>query len=136
MATFRIKKTLCLISQISKDFNSEILYFYSGGNFNFENNSSYQNNLPPYEGFGTETWPDGACYTGNYKYGKRQGHGEFKWSDGSVYTGCFINNHMQGHGRYIWGDGKQFTGNWKQSKMHGKGIFTWPSGRTYEGEYK
>ena len=50
------------------------------------------------DGLGKETWPDGACYEGEYKKGKKYGKGEFNWSDGSHYDGNFIENNIHGKG--------------------------------------
>lgn len=51
------------------------------------------------DGKGKETWPDGACYEGDYKNGKKSGRGLFKWSDGSQYDGSFQENHIHGKGK-------------------------------------
>ncbi len=47
---------------------------------------------------GTETWPDGAKYEGDYVEGKKQGRGTFKWADGSCYSGEFYDNNIHGYG--------------------------------------
>ena len=53
------------------------------------------------DGHGKETWPDGACYEGEYKNGKKSGKGLFKWPDGSQYDGFFQENHIHGKGNFI-----------------------------------
>jgi len=38
-------------------------------------------------GHGTESWPDGARYEGNYEDGKKEGMGKLTFADGSFYQG-------------------------------------------------
>jgi hypothetical protein len=48
------------------------------------------------DGFGRETWPDGAEYIGEFLKGQKVGKGNFKWSDGAKYEGIFDNNMING----------------------------------------
>lgn len=43
-------------------------------------------------GKGTETWPDGSIYIGDFKNGKKDGRGIYKWAQGSVYEGEWKSN--------------------------------------------
>ena len=49
-------------------------------------------------GFGTETWPGGARYSGNYSEGLKQGSGAYYWADGTEYVGEWRENEINGHG--------------------------------------
>ena len=59
---------------------------------------------------GKETWPDGACYEGEYRAGKKSGKGKFRWADGSEYKGQFYENYIHGKGCYTWNDKREYTG--------------------------
>lgn len=56
------------------------------------------NDMP--HGEGTEHWPDGAHFEGEYKDGEKNGRGYFKWADGSTYEGEFANGCIDGYGLY------------------------------------
>jgi hypothetical protein len=61
-------------------------------------------------GHGIQTWPDGANYEGEWKFGRVNGYGVFNHSSGDKYKGNFEEDKAQGHG-----------------------IFTCKSGQIYEG---
>lgn len=61
-------------------------------------------------GFGSEVWPDGAKYEGNYVDGKKNGKGILNFQDGSRYEGDFQDNDIQGYGTYHWPDKRVYTG--------------------------
>ncbi len=44
------------------------------------------------EGFGIQTWRDGAKYVGYWKNHMASGFGKFCHSDGDVYIGIFLVN--------------------------------------------
>ena len=41
------------------------------------------------EGVGTEKWPDGTKFSGNYKSGVKKGFGIQIWNDRSTFSGGF-----------------------------------------------
>ncbi|CAD8120820.1 unnamed protein product [Paramecium sonneborni] len=88
------------------------------------------------DGFGTQVWPDGAQYEGQWKDDKAQGKGIFKHADGDIYDGEWENDKANGYGTYIHADGSKYEGLWKDDKQHGYGTETWVDGSKYEGNYK
>ena len=62
--------------------------------------------------FGTDNYPSGSRYIGEWKDGKEHGQGIF-----------------------IWADGEEYIGHWKNGEKHGQGTYTYPSGAKYVGEW-
>ena len=88
------------------------------------------------EGFGIQTWADGARYEGEFVSGEKQGFGIKTTSNGQSYAGFWRHNNRCGHGTYTWPSGSCYTGNFKHGDNHGWGKYTWHNGKIYEGEYK
>eukprot|EP00826_Nyctotherus_ovalis_P049061 TRINITY_DN5861_c0_g1_i10.p2 TRINITY_DN5861_c0_g1~~TRINITY_DN5861_c0_g1_i10.p2 ORF type:complete len:223 (+),score=39.70 TRINITY_DN5861_c0_g1_i10:203-871(+) len=88
------------------------------------------------EGKGTQLWPDGAKYEGEWRNGKACGKGKFWHVDGDVFEGDWENDKANGYGVYTHKDGAQYNGYWKDDCQHGSGVETWADGSRYEGEYK
>jgi len=88
------------------------------------------------EGYGTQSWPDGAKYTGEFLNGEKHGYGTKTTSNGQSYSGFWKHNNRSGHGTYRWPSGSSYTGNFKHGDNHGWGKYTWHNGKVYEGEYK
>ncbi len=51
-------------------------------------------------GHGTQTWTDGARYTGNWKQGQACGYGIFYHVNGDTFEGNFENDKANGIGTY------------------------------------
>jgi hypothetical protein len=60
-------------------------------------------------GDGTEYYPNGTQYSGNFEHGLRQGYGELTYEDGAKYKG-----------------------GWKDNRQHGKGVNLHPEGTLAE----
>ena len=59
-------------------------------------------------GPGTQVWPDGAKYEGEWKFNKANGKGKFWHADGDVYEGDWEDDKANGQERRgIWEDGKR-----------------------------
>ena len=56
-------------------------------------------------GKGVQTWPDGAKYEGDWRYGFAEGQGNFHHKNGDVYTGEFIKDRATGFGIYTHANG-------------------------------
>ena len=78
------------------------------------------NNL---DGHGTETYPDGGFYEGEFKNGRRHGKGRFSFVSGDIYEGDFRNDQLDGTGIYTNTDGGVYEGGFKDSKKHGHGRY-------------
>jgi hypothetical protein len=87
-------------------------------------------------GQGTYTWPSGSKYVGEYKDGTRHGQGTYTYADGRKYIGEHENGTRHGQGTYTYADGSQYVGEFKDDKQHGQGTRTFPNGDKYVGEYK
>jgi hypothetical protein len=107
--------------------------------------SSQPSQLPPCQGnnisiwsncVGTEVWPDGEKYVGEYLNGKKIGQGTLTWASGNKYVGEFRNNRQHGQGTYTYANGSKYVGEFRDGYLDGQGTFTWADGAKYVGEYK
>lgn len=100
------------------------------------------------DGYGTETWPSGTKYEGNYKNDVWHGGGKYvRFSQPEVgeegwlvteYEGQFENGERHGKGKQIEysKDGIQkrhFSGHFVKDQMHGAGTMLYTHGDKYEG---
>lgn len=129
---------------------------FNNGNNNFEYVGGRVNGMK--QGFGIQTWKDGAVYKGNFMENKANGLGFFKHSDGDDYRGEFINDRACGYGVYkhsngatyegfwlddcqngigeeFWNDDSHYRGNYFRGKKQGIGSYKWADGSRYEGEW-
>lgn len=89
------------------------------------------------DGYGVESWSEGATFEGSFRNGQKEGWGCYHWVDGSVYEGTWLDNVIHGTGAYFGEDGrKSFHGEWRESVIHGVGHYQWCKGREYCGQYK
>jgi hypothetical protein len=86
-------------------------------------------------GHGTQTWPDGANYEGQWKFGRLCGYGIFNHSSGDKYKGNFEMDKAQGHGVYVSKSGQIYEGQWHQDMKHGQGEELNMDGSKFKGEY-
>ena len=61
-------------------------------------------------GQGTETYPDGSTYVGEFKDGKKYGQGTMTFPDGSKYVGEFKDGLPNGQGTLTSPDGSKYVG--------------------------
>ncbi|MDC1524691.1 caspase family protein [Planktomarina temperata] len=85
---------------------------------------------------GTDNYPNGSRYIGEWKDGKEHGQGIFIWADGEEYIGQWMNGKKHGQGTYTYPSGGKYVGQWKKGEKHGQGTYTYPSGAKYVGEYQ
>ena len=85
---------------------------------------------------GTDNYPSGSRYIGEWKDGKEHGQGIFIWADGEEYIGQWMNGKKHGQGTYTYPSGAKYVGQWKNGEKHGRGTYTYPSGAKYFGEYQ
>ena len=87
-------------------------------------------------GYGTETYPDGNIYEGEYKDDRRNGKGTYKHHDGAKYVGEFKNNLPHGKGTAFASDNTILQeGEWFEGAPP-KGTETDDDIVSYEGEKK
>lgn len=86
-------------------------------------------------GRGTESWPDGSCYVGEFLGNLRHGTGVYRTPAGAVYEGQFRDDRMDGRGRYTFADGHTYQGEWRHGHQDGKGVIEWQNGFKYEGSF-
>ena len=86
--------------------------------------------------FGTDNYPSGSRYIGEWKDGKEHGQGIFIWADGEEYIGHWKNGEKHGQGTYTYPSGAKYVGQWMNGDFHGQGTYTYPSGAKYVGGYK
>lgn len=88
---------------------------------------------------GTQTFPDGNKYAGEFKDGKFNGHGTFTFGGGSKnagdkYIGEFQEGDFNGRGTYTYADGSMYVGEFKAGNCSGQGTFTFGRGSKYAGD--
>jgi tetratricopeptide (TPR) repeat protein len=86
-------------------------------------------------GQGTETWPYGAKYVGQFKDDKFHGQGTYTYPDGRKYVGQIKDDKANGQGTFIWSDGAKYVGQWKDNYEHGQGIIYDANGMIEEQGY-
>ena len=64
-------------------------------------------------GPGTQVWPDGAKYEGEWQNNKANGRGKFWHADGDIYEGDWQDDKANGFGVYIHVNGARYEGYWK-----------------------
>eukprot|EP00356_Strombidium_inclinatum_P010984 CAMPEP_0170493400 /NCGR_PEP_ID=MMETSP0208-20121228/13840_1 /TAXON_ID=197538 /ORGANISM="Strombidium inclinatum, Strain S3" /LENGTH=130 /DNA_ID=CAMNT_0010769327 /DNA_START=267 /DNA_END=661 /DNA_ORIENTATION=- len=77
-----------------------------------------------------------AIYKGQWRGNFREGFGEQTWPDGAKYEGYWDNNKAHGKGRFFHSDGDVYEGDWFEDKAHGFGIYIHLNGARYEGSWK
>ncbi|CAF1103641.1 unnamed protein product [Didymodactylos carnosus] len=106
---------------------------YSGSKFTGEVN---ENGKP--DGQGTEWWPDGDHYEGQFKSAKYGGHGVYYYALGKEQIKCdgeFRNGERNEHGIEYYSNGDRYDGNWVNGCRESRGTHTFRSGEWYEGEF-
>ncbi len=109
-----------------------------------DNSSSYRpsttttTSAPPkvvLNGYGQQTYDDGASYKGNLKNGLRHGQGIMTWPNGDKYKGEFSDGYRHGQGTYAWFSGEKSEGVWKYGEQDGAFLVTWPNGKKFDATY-
>ena len=67
--------------------------------------------------FGTETYPNGSRYVGEYKNGKRHGQGTYTYANGDKYVGEWNDGWRHGQGTYTSADGRVEEGIFENGKF-------------------
>lgn len=94
-------------------------------------------NNTKYNGYGVDTYPDGRTYSGNFIDGIPSGSGKLSNADGSVYEGEFVRGIPQGKGTYTYPDGSKYVGELKNGGPHGYGEFFGADGeKLFAGQWK
>ncbi|XP_070806438.1 MORN repeat-containing protein 3 [Pituophis catenifer annectens] len=93
-------------------------------------------------GKGTQIWKkSGAIYSGDWKFGKRDGFGTYSIPDPvtkdykKVYSGWWKNDKMWGYGVKFYSEGEYYEGEWAWGKRHGWGRMYYKDGAIYEGQW-
>jgi hypothetical protein len=90
-----------------------------------------------FHGHGTLTFASGNKYVGEFKYFKFHGQGTTTRANGDKYVGEYNNNMRHGQGTYTHGiDGAKYVGEWKNNVQHGQGTLEWVNGNKHVGDYK
>lgn len=100
---------------------------------NYVYNGEYENGCK--QGFGIQSWKDGAIYRGLFYENKANFIGLFEHSDGDIYQGDFKDDRACGYGIYLHANGASYEGLWLDDTQHGLGIEIWNDKSEYKGEY-
>ena len=73
--------------------------------------------------FGTQTYPNGAKYVGEFRDGKQNGQGIANSPNGTKYVGEFKDGNFNGQGTTTSPDGTKYVGEFKDSKQNGQPDF-------------
>ena len=78
-----------------------------------------------------------ATYTGDFRFGTKDGFGKMKYPNGSVYNGAWTNDQRNGAGSYTYPNGDTYTGRWSNDIKAGRGSYTYASnGSTLVGTWE
>ena len=92
------------------------------------------------EGIGTFAHQNGDVYTGPFTNDKKDGIGAYYYADGDRYEGAFVEGVKTGKGSYYYDNGNQYIGEWLDDKKHGSGKYTYAAGALagveYDGQWK
>ncbi|GHV55859.1 hypothetical protein FACS1894182_01120 [Bacteroidia bacterium] len=100
-----------------KCYNRYGKMIYSGNFANDEPTGIYPNNENPESlSFDVIKYPNGDCYVGEIKDGKRQGQGILLFANGEMWYGIFKNGDRNGEGILIPLKGKITTGTWQGNR--------------------
>ena len=83
------------------------------------------------QGWGTQTWPDGGRYEGEWFNNQANGKGKFWHVTGDIYQGNWVDDKANGFGVYDHVDGARYIGEWKDDKQEGYGNETFADGSNY-----
>ena len=72
--------------------------------------------------FGTDNYPSGSRYIGEWKDGKEHGQGIFIWADGEEYIGQWRNGEKHGQGTYTYPSGAKIVGEWAKGELNGYAV--------------
>ncbi|XP_041891103.1 MORN repeat-containing protein 3 isoform X2 [Corvus kubaryi] len=93
-------------------------------------------------GKGTQLWKNtGAIYSGDWKFGKRDGYGSYSIPDPvtkeykRVYTGWWENDRRGGQGVFFYPNGECYEGEWSNGLRSGWGKMQYKDGSVYEGQW-
>ncbi|KAL2089312.1 hypothetical protein ACEWY4_014000 [Coilia grayii] len=86
-------------------------------------------------GLGSQEWPDGSRYEGEFENDLKHGVGVYSWPNGEVYEGGFYKDYRHGKGTYTWPDGSKFTGKFYLNRKEGYGVQCFPDGSVFKGLY-
>lgn len=128
-----------------KQDNSEIIdysIYYKDGSIStliYSNSSgySYQGSYGE-SGNATITYPAGDTYTGDVKYGNREGTGTYTWKDSDArYVGQWSENEMAGYGVYYYSSTStpSLAGNFVNGSPDGTLTYTKEDGTTFSVQY-
>ena len=67
--------------------------------------------------------------------GERHGYGTQVWPDGATYIGEWSRNMAEGNGKFIHINGDIYEGQWKADKANGHGVCQHVDRAKYEGEW-
>jgi hypothetical protein len=95
----------------------------------------------PVKATGSDVWPDGTKYVGEWDCAVGKGRGTISWKDGRQYEGEWKvvedkQDPPDGEGAMSWPDGRKYAGDFRDGKMHGLGKMTYPDGRVEEGVWR
>jgi hypothetical protein len=90
---------------------------------------------------GTDVWPDGTKYVGEWNWDGSKSGGTITWPDGRVYQGDWKivegkQDLPDGQGTLTWPDGRKYTGDFRDGKMQGFGKMIYPDGKVEEGAWR
>ena len=86
-------------------------------------------------GQGTQSYPNGDFYDGEWRKGLQNGHGRYQWKNGNHYIGQWRNGLFYGNGTMMWSNGNRYDGCWEEGLPMGNGTFRWGGdGSFYVGE--
>ena len=87
--------------------------------------------------FGTQKFPDGGRYVGEFQNNKFNGQGTATHGvNGTKYVGEFKDGTLHGQGTLTFPNGAKYVGEFKNGQANGQGTHTFANGDIYVGAFK
>jgi hypothetical protein len=87
------------------------------------------------EGYGTQTYPDGSRYLGQFEAGMIHGDGSYIYQNGDVYSGSWNKGKKEGFGTYLFKENdSSFKGKWENGNIL-EGCWIHKDGTVWDGTF-
>lgn len=133
-----IKSFISTLSPL-KISNSRDKNLRNKGPVYLENKAIYTgqwNKLKQRHGSGTQIWPDGSYYEGEWLFDISTGFGRMIKSNGDYYEGQWLDDQYNGSGKLLLKNGNIYEGSWENGLRTGKGFELVKNESIYTGEFK
>lgn len=131
--------TKALISTLTPQKRAANKKLRNKGPIYLENKAVYTgqwNKQKQRHGFGTQAWPDGSYYEGDWEFDCCSGFGRMVKSNGDFYEGHWNEDQCHGQGKLLSKNGSIYEGHWESGKKSGIGFELKKNESIYTGKFE